>query len=127
MNIFLLSNLYDFDHARDSVAVDKLLPIDQYAMAELKIFNDTCLKAYEKADLTKVYHELTDFCSVTLSSFYQDIVKDRLYVENGTSRRSAQTVFWHILDTLTKVMAPIMSFTAEYISDNYQKNKSSLF
>ncbi len=61
-----------------------------------------------------------------LSSFYLDIIKDRLYVEkaDGTARRSAQTACWYILDTLTRLMAPILSFNAELISDNYQKDKT---
>jgi len=62
-----------------------------------------------------------------LSSFYLDIIKDRLYVEqaDGQSRRSAQTACWYILDTLTRLTAPILSFTAEQVSDHYQKNKTA--
>ena len=69
---------------------------------------------------------LGNYCSVNLSAFYLDIIKDRLYVEkrDGLQRRSAQTVCCYILDTLTKLMAPILSFTAEQLSDEYQKDKT---
>jgi isoleucyl-tRNA synthetase len=72
-----------------------------------------------------VFHELSEYCANELSAFYIDILKDRLYVEkaDGFKRRSAQTVLWHILDVLTRLIAPIMSFTAEQVSDFYQKDK----
>jgi len=101
------------------------LPIDQYALQQLAKFNQEIMLSYEKFDFTAVFHKFADFCSVYLSSFYLDIIKDRLYVEkaDGRSRKSAQTACWHILDTITRLMAPILSFTAEQISDHYQKNK----
>ncbi len=124
---FLLSNLYDFDYGKDAMPLDKLMIIDQYALITLHNLNLTILKAYQRYDFTAVFHALSDYCSSELSSFYLDIIKDRLYVEkaDGALRRSAQTTCWYILDTLTRLMAPVMSFTAEQVSDNYQKNKKT--
>lgn len=124
---FLLSNLYDFDSNQHMVDVDKLLLIDQYALKELYHVNDKILHAYQAMDFTQIFHILADYTSVQLSSFYLDIIKDRLYVEkvNGLERRSAQTVCWYLLDTLTRLMAPILSFTAEQLSDYYQHQKKS--
>jgi isoleucyl-tRNA synthetase len=122
---FLLSNLADFNYETDHIASEQLLPFDRYALVQLYYVNQTVQKSYEAFDFTEVFHGLADYCSVELSSFYLDISKDRLYVEQATGikRRSAQTVYWHILNTLTRLMAPIMSFTAEQISDFSQKDK----
>lgn len=122
---FLLSNLYDYNHEEDQIALDALLLIDQYALQELKQFSERIMQGYTSYDITAVVHEFAEFSSTYLSSFYLDIIKDRLYVEkaNGPLRRSAQTVCWYLLDTLTRLMAPMLSFTAEQISDLYQKNK----
>jgi len=121
---FLLSNLYDFDIDRDALPFEKLYSIDQYALRTLFLFSRDIRDAYERSDFTEVFHRLTDYCTKELSSLYLDVVKDRLYVEksSGDKRRSAQTVCWYILDTLTKLTAPILSFTAEQISDYYQKS-----
>lgn len=123
---FLLSNLDDFDVEKDSVAYEDLLLIDQYALYELAEFQRRVLDAYAARKTTAVFHELADYCVKSLSSFYLDISKDRLYVEraDGKLRRSAQTVYYQILDALTKLMAPILSFTAELVSDHYQSNKT---
>lgn len=122
---FLLSNLYDYNHATDALTLDQLLVIDRYALEKLQEINSEILNQYHEYNFTAVYHTLAEYCANELSAFYLDIIKDRLYVEqaNGQLRRSAQTVCWYILDTLTKLMAPILSFNAEHISDHYQKNK----
>lgn len=122
---FLLSNLYDFDVNKDSIAPASLTPIDHYALTQLVGINETVLKAYMDADFTAVFHSLSQYCSVELSAYYLDIVKDRLYCDrvDGIARRSTQTVLWQILDTLTRLIAPILSCTAEQISDHYQKDK----
>jgi isoleucyl-tRNA synthetase len=123
----LLSNLYDFDKEKDEVSFESMFLIDQYALQQLHEKNKAIIKAYEEFDLVAIFHALGDYCSVDLSAFYLDIVKDRLYVEksNGHARRSAQTAYWYIVDTLTRLIAPILSFTAEEISDYYQKNKTT--
>lgn len=126
---FLLSNLYDFDIATDAVKLTDMHPIDVYAMQQLYELNQSVLNAYKEYDFTAVFHALAHYCSVDLSAFYLDIVKDRLYVEaaRGKERRAAQTVCWYILDTLTRLMAPILSITAEQISDLYlHKNQKSI-
>jgi isoleucyl-tRNA synthetase len=126
---FLLSNLYDFDINIDAISLEKMRMIDQYALQELFEFNYAVLDAYAQYDFTAVFHKLSDYCSTNLSTFYLEIVKDCLYVEkaDGHARRSVQTACWHILDTLTRLMAPIFSFTAEQISDLYQKDRKSRF
>ena len=123
---FVLSNLYDYEHARDALPVDQLLALDQYILHELYELNRTVITAYQQYDLTAVYHQIADFCAVNLSAWYLDIIKDRLYVEqaDGPLRRSAQTASWYILDTLTRLIAPILSFTAEAMSDHYQHGKT---
>lgn len=122
---FLLSNLYDFDINKDAVSVDNMLAVDQYALVRLHQFNESMKLSYESRKTTTTFHEVADFCVKDLSSFYLDMVKDRLYVEkaDGQLRRSAQTVCYHILDTLTKVVAPVLSCTSELISDHYQVDK----
>ena len=122
---FLLSVLYDFDSEKDSVDFALLLPIDKRALEQLHELNNTLIEEYKKSNFTAVTHGLADYVSVELSARYFDIIKDRLYVEAPKSilRRSAQTACYAILDTLTRLIAPIMSFTAEQVSDIYQKNK----
>lgn len=122
---FLLSNLYDFSLERDAIAIDTLPLLDQYALSRLAAFERECRAAYDAYNQTAVAHALSNYCTTELSAFYLDIIKDRLYVEqaDGYRRRSAQTVCYHMLHLLTTIMAPILSFTAEQISDLYQKNK----
>lgn len=122
---FLLSNIYDFDIKKDAIPVSEMRFVDQHAMHELFLANYQILKGYAEYDFTAVFHKLGEYCASDLSSYYLDIIKDRLYVEqaDGAMRRSAQTACWYILDTLTRLMAPILSITAEQISDLYQKDK----
>lgn len=123
---FLISNINDFDLSRDAVLLEKMNSMDQYALQELFELQEEIILAYQEYNFTRVFHLLGNYCSVNLSSFYLDIIKDRLYTAKNDSaeRRSAQTVCAHILDTLTKLMAPILSFTAEQLSDEYQKSKT---
>lgn len=120
---FLLSNLYDFKEI-DAVAVEKMYAIDQHALIKLHEFNQAVLQAYADRKTVSVFSLLADFCSKDLSSLYLDVIKDRLYVEKADSlaRRSAQTVCAELLHTLTTVVAPILSFTAEQIFDHYKKS-----
>ena len=114
---FLLGNLADFVPARDTVARAGLLELDRFALDRLQAFIARCGRAYDAFEFHAVYHALNNFCSVDLSALYLDIVKDRLYCEGTTSpeRRSAQTALYAILDALVRVMAPVLSFTAEEI------------
>jgi isoleucyl-tRNA synthetase len=122
---FLLSNLYDFNIEHDAIPFEKLLLIDQAALRELYALQTAVIAAYERMDFTAVFHMLADYVTTDLSAFYLDIIKDRLYVEAaaGHKRRSAQTACWYILDAVTKLIAPILSCTAEQVSDHYQQNK----
>jgi len=123
---FLLSNLYDFDARKDLVPLQDLLEIDKYALYQLAIIEYKLKKAYEDRNITAVFHELADYFVKELSAFYLDIIKDRLYVEfaHGKKRRAAQTVSYYLLDVLTKLMAPVLSFTSELVSDHYQRDKT---
>jgi len=125
---FLLSNLYDFDIEKNALPLEQLLPIDRYALTHLCQVNHEIIEYYKEYNLTAVFHRLADYCAVDLSSFYLDIVKDRLYVQkaDGPKRRSTQMVCWYILDTLTKLIAPILSFTAETLADHQLRQTESI-
>lgn len=111
---FLLGNLHDYDGKDYS---ENLLEIDKWAMSRLQGLIKKVSEAYEKFEFHQVYHALQNFCIVDMSSFYLDILKDRLYTFRADSaeRRSAQWVLSEILTVMTRLMAPIMSFTAEEI------------
>jgi isoleucyl-tRNA synthetase len=112
---FLLSNLYDFDPARDAVPVAELPELDRWALHRTHALAERCGAAYEAFEFHVVYHALNNFCSVDLSALYLDVLKDRLYCEqaDGAARRAGQTAVHAIVDTLVRLMAPILSFTAE--------------
>lgn len=114
---FILSNLGDFNPDTDSVSVEKLDGIDKWAMARMDEIIEKCKAAYDKFDFHIVYSTMRDFCTIDLSNFYLDILKDRLYVEkaDSESRRAAQTVIYNILRTMILYLAPVISFTAEEI------------
>jgi isoleucyl-tRNA synthetase len=112
---YALSNLYDFDPARDSVSPERLHPLDQWARARLADLVQRIRRAYEEYEFHLVYHPVIDFCAMDLSATYFDILKDRLYTSKADSekRRSAQTVLYEIARDLLRLLAPVMSFTAE--------------
>jgi isoleucyl-tRNA synthetase len=114
---YLLSNLYDFNPARDAVAVSALLPLDRWILGEARNLSERILEAYESYQFHVVYHSLVNFCATTLSAFYCDIVKDRLYASAPASpeRRSAQTVMHRIGRALATLAAPVLPFTSEEI------------
>jgi len=114
---FLLGNLHDFDVDKDAVPDAELPELDRWILHRLGEFNDTCRRAYDNYSFHLVVQALVNFCAVDLSALYLDIVKDRLYCAPATSaeRRAAQTTLERILDTLVRVMAPILSFTADEI------------
>ncbi len=111
---YLMSNLYDFEPG-DALPVGELRDIDRYVMILLDKLIHRVTKAYEDYAFHIVYHDVLHFCSVTLSAFYLDILKDRLYCYPAGSheRRSAQTVLFHLLDSLTRLLTPILPFTSE--------------
>ncbi|HSO19763.1 MAG TPA: class I tRNA ligase family protein [Desulfosarcina sp.] len=114
---FLLGNLYDFDPETDSLPADRLQEIDRFALHKLQGLVARALKAYAAYEFHVIYHRLYNYCTIDLSSFYLDILKDRLYTSppDSEERRSAQTVMMAILDAMARIMAPIMPFTAEEI------------
>jgi isoleucyl-tRNA synthetase len=112
---FLLGNLYDFSPDTDSVPIEKMSDLDRWALARTATVLEKVEKAYENYEFHSVYHLMTNLCVVDLSALYFDILKDRLYTAGKTSqeRRSSQTAMWLITNALVRVIAPILSFTAE--------------
>jgi isoleucyl-tRNA synthetase len=117
---FALGNLAGFDPARDTVDEHELQDIDRWALAELDSAVADVREAYEAYDFHGVYQRLHQFCTVTLSARYFDIIKDRLYTfaPRNQARRSAQTVLYRIADSLARMLATILAFTADEIWDN---------
>ena len=114
---YLLGNLYDFDLASDSVPAEDLLEIDKYILYRFKLLNEKIMKAFENYEFHVFYHSFYNFCVVDLSAFYLDILKDRLYTypKKSKARRSGQTVLNELLTGMTRLMAPVLSFTAEEV------------
>jgi isoleucyl-tRNA synthetase len=112
---YLLANLYDFDPAADSVPDAQLEEVDRYILARYADVARRVLTAYEEYEFGTVSQLLVQFATVDLSSFYNDISKDRLYTfaARSSARRSAQTAMYLMADGLTRLMAPILSFTAD--------------
>ena len=115
----LLGNLNGFVPARDRVPEAELLPLDRYMLARTRDLTEKILGWYEAFEFHRVYHAVNDFAIVDLSSFYIDVLKDRMYTFALTShaRRSAQTVLWQITEALVRLVAPILSFTADEVWD----------
>ena len=113
---YCLGNLDGFD-ANNLVKPEEMLPLDRWAITRLNALIEKVENAYYNYEYHVVSHLINDFCVVELSNFYLDIIKDRLYCEdrNGLKRRSAQTALFLILDTLTKMFAPILAFTCDEI------------
>jgi len=114
---YMLGNLNDFDPARDTVAYEQLEEIDRWALHQLETLRARLVQAYADHQYHTVYHGLHNFCGVTLSPFYLDILKDRLYTHppGDGARRAAQTVLYRLTDGLCRLMAPVLCFTAEEI------------
>ena len=113
---FLLSNLTDFNFDRDSLSVDNLLEIDQYALAYLAKLQDKITnQLYPSYQFHLIVQEIVTYCSEELGSFYLDVLKDRLYTSkaDGHARRSAQTALWHISKALLLLLSPILAFTSD--------------
>jgi isoleucyl-tRNA synthetase len=114
---FLLSNLYDFNPTKDRITYEKLPELDRWALMRLEELKSKVRRAYEDFEFHTIFHALNNFCSVDLSAVYLDILKDRLYTFRADSplRRGSQTVLYEIVLAITKLMAPVLSFTAEEI------------
>ena len=113
---YCLGNLDGFD-PNNLVKPEEMVELDRWAVTKLNGLIEKCFAAYDNFEYHVVSHAINDFCVVELSSFYLDIIKDRLYCEekNGLLRRSAQTALFLILDTMTKLFAPILAFTCDEI------------
>ncbi|HWF39760.1 MAG TPA: isoleucine--tRNA ligase [Candidatus Acidoferrales bacterium] len=114
---FALSNLFDFDPARDAVADNELWEMDAWMLRRTGELVRQCLAWYEKFEFHRAYHAIHDFCAVDLSAFYFDVLKDRLYTfaPRNAGRRSAQTAVHRIASALVKLIAPVLVFTAEEV------------
>jgi isoleucyl-tRNA synthetase len=114
---FLLANTADFDATKDLVPVEQMSEIDRYAIAMTRALVQECSDAYARYEFHVVTQKVQSFCSEDLGGFYLDVLKDRLYTCGTTShaRRSAQSALHHILQTVVRLIAPILSFTAEEI------------
>lgn len=114
---FILGNLNGFNPDTDMVSPENLADIDKWALLKLNEIIDKTKESYDSFDFHIIFHAIHNFCVVDLSNFYLDICKDRLYVEkaDSLSRKAAQTTIYKILISLTKIIAPILSFTADEI------------
>lgn len=114
---FLLANLEGFNPDKDLVDTKKMLSLDRWAVDAARRMQDEIIAAYDAYQFHVIYQKIYHFCSITLGSFYLDIIKDRQYTtqENSLARRSAQTAMYHIIEALVRWMAPIITFTAEEI------------
>ncbi len=114
---FMLGNLFDFDPEKDAVSYESMPDIDKFALHKLQELIERTRKAYDTYEFHIIYHALYNYCTLDLSAFYLDILKDRLYTSPPESlgRRSAQTVMYNLLYSIARLMAPILAFTAEEI------------
>jgi isoleucyl-tRNA synthetase len=114
---YILGNLYDFDTEKDGVPFENLEELDQYMLWQTLALADDVRRWYDEFAFHKIYHRISDFCVVELSSFYFDVLKDRLYTSSPDSRgrRAAQTAIWRIGEALVRLLAPITSFTCEEV------------
>ena len=112
---YMLGNLCDFDPDTDAVAVEKMEDLDRYALSCFNELVKTARAAYDRYEFHAVYRAVYNFCVIDMSNFYLDIIKDRLYCGDQAARRSAQTALYHILDGMTRLIAPILAFTSDEI------------
>ena len=121
---YLLGNLHDFDCKEDQVPVNEMLELDRYILHRFNILREKILTAYENYEFHVFYHSFSNFCIIELSAFYLDIIKDRLYTYPAKSRerRSAQTALHILLMGMVRLIAPILSFTAEEVWNHLPKN-----
>ena len=124
---YLLSNLYDFDPAVDSVARDEMLAVDRYALSAYARLAADVRQAYDTYNFQAISHAINEFVTVDLSAFYLDVSKDRLYTFGAASRerRSAQTAVFVMADGLARLVAPILSITADEIWSRLPGHRSA--
>ncbi|WP_025733431.1 isoleucine--tRNA ligase [Carnimonas nigrificans] len=122
---FMLGNLTGFDPARDIVAPEQMIALDRWAVDRAAQLQQRVEKAYSEYRFLDVYQQVLTFCSRDMGSFYLDIIKDRQYTTQADSlpRRSCQTALYHIVQALSRWMAPILSFTADEVYENIPGSK----
>jgi len=127
---FLISNIEDIDKEKEIMAPEKMLFIDRYALYQSKILQESIIKDYDAFNFYLGVQKFVSYCSEDLGGFYLDVIKDRLYTmkESSHGRRSAQSALFHITQSLIRIMAPILSFTAhEAFEVIFKKNKKNIF
>ena len=114
---FLLSNLHGFDPAQHSLPFEELQPLDQYMLVKTRELTEKALKWYEEFEFNRIFHAVNEFANADLSALYLNVLKDRMYTFAPTSkeRLSAQTALYKITDALVRLVAPILSFTADEV------------
>ena len=124
---FLLGNTFDFDSNIHKVSFENMSEIDLYILSRYEELLKNCSEYYENFEFHKVYRNVYQFCTVDLSSFYLDIMKNKLYTDNADSakRRSSQTVMTILADGLCKILSPIIPFTTDEVWEYFQKEKDS--
>jgi isoleucyl-tRNA synthetase len=122
----MLGNLSDFDPQKDAVPAEKLAEIDQWVLLRAAGLVERCRGWYDNFEFHKVYHSVYAFATVDLSAVYFDVLKDRLYTSAAKSkaRRGAQTALYRLLDALVRLLAPIMSFTADEVWGHMGRTES---
>ncbi|HJV33813.1 isoleucine--tRNA ligase [Geomonas sp.] len=114
---YILGNIHDFNPETDSVRLSDMPELDRWAMHQLELLKEKVINSYNECEFHILYHAVNGFCTVEMSAFYLDILKDRVYTSKSSSlgRRSGQTVMYAVLDALVRMMAPVLSFTAEEV------------
>lgn len=129
---FQLSNLFDFNAETDAVAIDELDVIDRWALSKTAELIGPVTEAYDNYEFHRVYQLINQFFSVTLSAMYHDMLKDRLYTlaPDSKLRRSSQTAIYHIFQTVSRLLAPIVAFTTDeawsYFKNGEEYGESSI-
>jgi len=127
---FLLANLNGFDPVKHVLSPEQMLALDRWAVDRARRLQEDVLEAYDQYSFHLIYQKIHNFCSVDMGSLYLDIIKDRQYTtgRDSVARRSAQTAMYHILEAMTRWLAPILSFTAEEIWRNLPgERETSIF
>ncbi|NNF99988.1 MAG: isoleucine--tRNA ligase [Desulfobacteraceae bacterium] len=122
---YMLGNLSDFDPEKDFVFYESMMELDRFALHTLQRIVRKSIEAYESYNFHVIYHSLYNYCTLDLSAFYLDVLKDRLYTSPAASveRRSAQSAMYIIMETLARLMAPVLIFTSEEIWRHMPESK----
>ncbi len=117
---YMLGNLDGFNPASDEIATAQMLPLDYWIVRQSQLLQREVIEHYHNYNFLNIYQKIHNFCLIELSGFYLDVIKDRLYTTQTDSlaRRSAQTAMYHILEMFSRMIAPILSFTADEIWQN---------